>query len=288
MKKKIIIALISLLALTSLILAAFCYFDNPDKILKVNFLDIGQGSAVLIQTPYKQNILIDGGDVDAKILRQLPKFMPFYDRRIDLMILTHPHDDHVGGLVKVLQKYQVQKIVYTGVDYDTPAYQEFLQVSQSRRTPLIVIDRPQNIILGPDLNLDILYPFESLVGRQIENWNNTSIVAKLTYQYNRFLFTGDIENEVETELIAKNIDVASDVMLAAHHGSDTSNTQEFLDLVKPIFAVIQSGVDNEFGHPSLRVLRRLEKLGIIYFRNDLDGWVQFLSDGKKLTYTVEK
>lgn len=287
-RKKFIYVGIILSIVISLGFAVYLYLFHNTTNLSVNFLDVGQGSAIFIQTPYHQNILIDGGDVDAKVLRQLPKFMPFYDRSIDLIIVTHPHDDHVGGLVKVLQRYKVYKIIYNGLSYNSPTYEEFLQTVQDHNIPLVIADKQQIIHLGSDLQLEILYPFTSLVGKQIDNWNNTSIVSRLVYKNNKFLFTGDIENAVEEKLISQDINIQADVMLAAHHGSDTSNTLEFLQTVQPSFSVIQCGLDNEFGHPSLRVLRRLDRLGVTYLRNDWSGWVRFVSDGYNISYETEK
>ena len=297
LKKKFIIPILLLAIASSLGAALFVYSSDAPKELAVNFLDVGQGSSVLIQTPYGQNILIDGGDVDAKVLRQLPLFMPFYDRRIDLVILTHPHDDHVGGLVPVLKRYRVGNILYTGVTHSAPAYLEFLQTIKERHIPLTIIERPQTITLGDDLKLEILYPLTSFLQKDVSNLNNTSIVTLLTYKQKKFLFMGDAETEVEEVLAASPLPmgegvggegVGADVLLAGHHGSDTSSTEDFLNTVKPRYAVIPVGVDNDFGHPSLRVLRRFDRMEILYFRNDLDGWVQAVSDGEQIVTSKEK
>lgn len=263
------------------------YFYTPPKQLEVNFLDVEQGDSVLIRTPYDQNILIDGGPGSA-ILQQLPKFLPFYDRTIDLMLLTHPHDDHVRGLVPVIKRYKVKKILYTGVVHTSPDYLAWLEVVKRKNIPMIIIDRPQTIVLGEDLKLEILYPFESLLNKEVGNLNNSSIVAKLIYGQNKFLFTGDAETEVEQELLNAGVDLSADIFKAGHHGSNTSNSEEFLNAVNPQIAVIQVGKDNDFGHPSLRVLKRLERLGVEYYRNDLNGWVQVISDGQEISVNIEK
>jgi competence protein ComEC len=296
LKNKFVIPVLLLAIVASLGAAFFVYASDAPKDLAVNFLDIGQGSAILIQTPYGQNILIDGGDVDAQVIRQLPLFMPFYDRKIDLVILTHPHDDHVGGLVPVLKRYRVGNILYTGVTHSAPAYLEFLQAIKERNIPLTIITQPQTISLGDDLRLDILYPLTSFLQKEVPNLNNTSIVTLLTYKHKKFLFTGDAEKEVEETLAASPRPLGEgaggeggvDVMLAGHHGSDTSSMEDFLNAVKPRYAVVQVGVDNDFGHPSLRVLRRFDRMGILYFRNDLDGWVRAVSDGEQIVMSKEK
>jgi competence protein ComEC len=288
LKRKFIIPVLLLAIVASLGAAFFVYASDAPKNLAVNFLDVGQGSAILIQTPYGQNILIDGGDVDAQVIRQLPLFMPFYDRKIDLVVLTHPHDDHVGGLVPVLKRYKVGNILYTGVTHSAPAYLEFLQAIKARNIPLTIITQPQTISLGNDLKLDILYPRTSFLQKEVSNLNNTSIVTLLTYKQKKFLFTGDAEKEEEVELLNAGVGLHADVLLAGHHGSDTSSTEDFLNAVKPRYAVVQVGVDNDFGHPSLRVLRRFDRMGILYFRNDLDGWVRAVSDGEQIVMSKEK
>ncbi|MFA6551330.1 MAG: ComEC/Rec2 family competence protein [Patescibacteria group bacterium] len=277
--KKIIIIFLIIAIIAGLGLAVFLFCSNPKKQLELDFLNVEQGDAILIKTPYGQNILIDGGD-GKEILRELPRELPFYDRAIDLMILTHPHDDHVGGLVKVLQRYRVKKILYTGVSHTSPTYLEWLNIIKRKNIPLTIIDRPQTITLGADLRLDILYPLESLLNKKMENLNNSSIVAKLIYQDQNFLFTGDLEEMEEQVLLEKNIDLRADILKIGHHGSDTSSSEKFLEAVKPSAAVISVGKDNDFGHPSLRVINRLERLGVKIYRTDLNGWIKINSNGK--------
>ena len=249
--------------------------------LEVDFLDIGQGDAILIKTPYGQNVLIDGGP-DNTIIKRLSENLPWWDRKIDLMILTHPHDDHVAGLNDVIKRYQVKKILYTGVVHNSPAYLNWLELIKNSHIPLVIIDRPQVITLGNDCQLDILYPHSSLLGKGVDNLNNSSIVAKLIYGKTKFLLTGDIEIEVEQELISSKVDLTAQVMKACHHGSDTSNSKEFLQAVKPEIVIMQVGTDNQFGHPSRRVIKRLERIGARVFRNDLDGTVKLVSNGQKI------
>jgi competence protein ComEC len=254
--------------------------------LEVDFLDIGQGDAILIKTPYGQNVLVDGGP-DNAIIKRLSENMPWWDKTVDLMILTHPHDDHVGGLNDVLKRYKVKKILYTGVVHNSPAYIKWLELIKDQHIPLVIIDRAQTITFGPDCQLDILYPHSSLLGREVDNLNNSSIVAKLIYEETKFLLTGDAEMEVEQELVNSQADLPAQVMKAGHHGSDTSNSEEFLKAVHPEIVVIQVGADNQFGHPSLRVIKRLERIGVKVYRNDLDGTVHLYSDGQRINFKNE-
>lgn len=262
-----------------------------DSNLKVNFLDIGQGDAIFINMPYGQNVLIDGGP-DDKIISELNKVMFWWDKNIDLMILTHPHSDHVAGLIEVLKRYNVRKILYTGVVHSSPDYLAWLEMVKKKKIPVVIIDRSQVINFGEKCYFEILYPTESLLGKEVDNLNSSSIIIKLIYKDISFLFTGDAEIEVENELVEfasnfeidKKIDLHADVFKAGHHGSDTSNSKSFLDLVKPEIVIIQSGKNNDFGHPSLRVIKRLERIGAKILRNDKLGTIRIFSDGVNIKY----
>jgi len=250
-----------------------------DQDLRISFLDVGQGDAALIKTPSGHNILIDGGP-GSKILECLPKELSWYDRTIDLMILTHPHSDHVDGLIPVLKRYEVKQILSTGVVHSAPTYLAWLDIIREQNIPLTIVGREQTINLGDDCRLQLIYPLTNLSGREVSNLNNSSIVARLIYKDTSFLFMGDAEVEVEQELIQKGVYLGSNVLKAGHHGSDTSSSEEFLNLVKPEYAVISSGKDNDFGHPSRRVLKRLERIGVGILRTDELGTIRMRSDGK--------
>ncbi len=249
--------------------------------LEVCFLDIGQGDSILIKTPYEQNILIDGGPNNS-VLSQLGRNLAFFDKEIDLMILTHPHSDHVVGLVEVLRRYNVEKVLMTGVLHTSPDYLAFLEEIKERGIKTELVNSQRDIILGDDLILQILYPWQDLSGQKVENLNNSSIVAKLIYKNNSFLLTGDAEIEVEEELVQSQTDLSAQVLKVGHHGSKSSTSQEFLDKVKPQYVVIQSGADNNFGHPHLRTISRLEQNGIEILRNDQSGAIIFVSDANNL------
>jgi competence protein ComEC len=269
-------------------------FLNPGQAaaeLEVDFLDVGQGDAELIKTPFGQNILIDGGP-NSSIIDRLSEELPFWERTIDLVILSHPHDDHVNGLNEVLKRYEVKQIAASGVLHTSPGYLEWLAAVKDGRIPLTIIDRPQTISLGENCQLRFLHPVKPLLGRGVENLNNSSLVVKLVYGETSFLFTGDIEAEVEKELLAFasstagsagiKADLKADVLKVSHHGSDTSSDEKFLAAVRPALAVISVGADNTFGHPNLRVLKRLERVGAAVYRTDIDGTVKFKSDGQSI------
>jgi len=249
--------------------------------LRVSFLNIGQGDSSLIQTMDGKNILIDGGPDDSVIF-ELSKELSWFDRTIDLMILTHPHADHISGLTEVIERYDVRKILYTGVPHSSPTYIHWLKLVQEKKIPITIISKSQTIELTEDCFIEILYPISSLLNLDVSNLNNTSVVLKLVHGETKFLFTGDIESETESELLRSGIDLSADVLKVAHHGSDTSTSLEFLKAVRPEFAVMQVGEDNKFNHPSIRILKRLERMNVEIFRNDIDGTVRFKSDGKNI------
>jgi len=251
--------------------------------LEIDFLDVGQGDAILIKAPAGQNILIDGGP-DKSVVNRLGENLAWWDKQIDLMILTHPHDDHVTGLIEVLKKFRVKRILYTGVTHTAPNYLTWLKTVQEEKTPLTIIDHEQTIDLGRGANLLILYPRQSFLNKTLADLNQSSIVAKLVYGQNEFLLTGDAGLEAETELIEEGVELSADVLKVGHHGSEYSTGQEFLDKIKPSRAVIMVGKDNNFGHPNLRIIKRLERAGARILRTDEVGTVKAVSDGTEVKF----
>ncbi len=272
---------IFLLAGIALCLAAvflFWQYYLPVKNLEVDFLDVGQGDAILIKTPGGQNVLIDGGP-DKTVLKRLGENLPWWDKRIDLMVLTHPHDDHVTGLVDVLKRYGVEKILYTGVSHNAPNYLTWLKLVRDKKAPLTIIDKEQTINLGAGASLEILFPDESFLNKTADDLNQSSMVLKLVYGQNKFLLTGDAGELVEKKLISASADLSADVLKVGHHGSQYSSSEEFLEKVGPKMTVIEVGKDNQFGHPNLRIIKRLERLGAKIYRTDERGTVRMVSDG---------
>ena len=239
--------------------------------LEVVFFDVGQGDSIFIETKDGFQILIDGGP-DLSVLEKLGQEMPFYDRTIDLVILTHPDHDHIFGLLEVLKRYQVKNILWTGVVKDTDEYKEWEKLIKEEGANIIIAQAGQKIICSLQkthdrgnsamgIFLNILYPLESLEGQEVEDSNDTSIVAQLVFNDNSFLLTGDISKKIESKLIDQNQELDSDILKVAHHGSKTSTSPEFLQAVSPETAVISVG-ENQWGHPSEEVLQRLEQFGI--------------------------
>lgn len=280
---------------------------NHPQYLKVDFLNVGQGDSEFIETPHGHQILIDGGPNSA-VLEKLALIMPFWDKEIDMVILTHPEKDHMAGILDVLQRYNVEYFVWTGILKDSAenkklaellkeknalpgvaeshangfwgALSGFLPRSKKQEGLKTVTVSAGDRIKAGDVFIDILYPFENLSGQQPKNVNNTSIVAKLFYGNRSFLFTGDIDSKTEKEIIKNSESRASaNVLKVAHHGSKYSTSNIFLQAVRPNMAVIEVG-KNSYGHPTEDVLNMLENFGIQIKRTDKDGDVKFLSDGK--------
>lgn len=253
-----------------------------DSFLRIYFLDVGQGDAIFIQAPGGNQVLIDGGP-DSRVVQELSKIMPFYDRSIDLVILTHPHADHVDGLIEVLKRYEVGQILENHYPFDSPDYREWDELKTEAQVAQAVAG--QVVDLGLGIKMFVIYPDQTNVGRPKNNPNDASVVLKLVYGRNSLLLSGDIEAPLERKLVLTDADLDSDFLKVAHHGSKTSTTEEFLEAVTPEAAFIEVGTDNRYGHPHRIVLDRLEKLGIKYYRTDINGTIKLILDGQN--YFVE-
>jgi len=278
-QKKQKIGLLAILFLATVIVWIFVFIENhQSSLLAVKFLDVGQGDAEFIETPDKKQVLIDGGP-DLTILEKLGRAMAFYDHYIDLIILTHPEADHLNGLIEVAKRYRIGAIITTGVVRDTEEYKQWIEIIAEKNIPIYIAKADGEIDFGNDVKMKILHPFENLIGQKISDSNNTSIIAQLDYKNFEVLFTGDIEKTVENKLVASGINLNSDVLKIAHHGSKTSTGEEFLKAVNAFVAVIEVGKDNRYGHPHQEVLNRLANLEI--FQTGKDGNIEILSDGDK-------
>jgi len=282
--RKFLFLILGFLVFSNLIAWIIVFDLGKVRFLEVIFFDVGQGDAIFIETPSYHQILIDGGP-DSTILEKLSKEMPFWDRSIDLIILTHPERDHLTGLIEVLEKYKVENILWTGIVRDTAEYKEWKKLIEEEKAEIFIAKAGQKISCLTwqikQCDLEILQPFESLEGKEFKDSNNTSIISKLVFGKNSFLFTGDAYKNVEVELINKEAEIDSDVLKVAHHGSKTSSSEEFIKAVSPEIAVISVGRENKYGHPNQEVLELLEKYGIRVLRTDKDGDIKIISDGNK-------
>jgi len=244
----------------------------------VTFFDIGQGDAHLIKTPAHQTILIDGGP-NRTILRKLGSALPWTTRTIDLMILSHPHADHVTGLIEVLKRYKVKQVVATWAAYNTPEYATWQKIITDKKIPLLIAQAGQNLELADGVKLTILWPTVSMAGVVTKDVNFTSIVNKICWQATCALFTGDTPKENEQELLSLGANLKAQILKVAHQGSRTSSSEDFLRAVAPEVAVIPVG-ENNYGHPHTEVVERLQRLVRTVLRTDQVGDITFVSNGE--------
>lgn len=277
--------ILSLLIATVLVWSAV-FSSLPDGRLKFYALDVGQGDSIFIETPRKTQVLIDGGP-DMKVLGQLSAVIPFYDKSIDLMILTHPQEDHMFGLVEVLKRYRVGKVLMTGVNYPTGTYKEFKRVIAEKNIPVVIARAGQKINLGDGATIDILYPFGNLSGTDFAgDVNDTSVAALVSFGGKKFLTMGDAGMKEEVDIINSGQNTDIDVLKVSHHGSRFSTSQLFLDKTTPAIALISSGVHNLYGHPHKETLARLANITL--YRTDTQGRIAVITDGKDLTVKTER
>jgi len=271
-----------LLIILLLIIVQILY---PADNLKVTFINVGQGDCILIEAPNKINILIDGGgtpqsnfDVGNKIV------IPYLRRKgineIDLLVLTHPHLDHLEGLLPIIRELKVDTVLDSGLISDLPEYREFISLIQKKGIPYHQAKAGDNFIFNNNLEIFLLNPLYSSDVYNDSDFNNASIVVKLFYKNADFLFTGDIEETNEKKLLIWDNILQSDILKVAHHGSATSTNLEFLDKVDPSIAVITVG-KNIFGHPSQKVIERLKDRDIKIYRTDENGTIIIRTNGQK-------
>ena len=265
--------LILIFLLLANILGGIAFLDlrNSGKV-EINFYDIGQGDGIMVEAGNDIQVVIDGGPSD-KMVEKIGKDLPFYDRQIELMIMTHPDKDHLGGLVDVLKYYQVEQVLITGIECDTAVCQEFNKIIREKNIPVKIAQAGQIINLGEGTYLGIFSPRENLFGRKFKDDNDTSIVAKLISNGRSALFTGDIGFKVENELMEGNTNLDSDILKVSHHGSKYATSSKFLEATSPQIAVISVG-KNSYGHPAEELLSRINDYGAAIKRTDLDGDVK--------------
>jgi len=280
MKKLLII--LSILLLLTLALLSYLHFNTKQESKsRVIFFDIGQGDSALIQFKNDSKMLVDCG-VDKKILAKLGKYLPFYDRTIDYLLVTHPDLDHYGGCIDVLKRYKVKNIITNGEKKEYDKYWlAWAQAVRLENANEVVIARTSTWKISSS-TLEFLWPDKE----GSKSGNSKSIVFRLVNSQTSIMFTGDIEEEVEDLLVEEYCNFSSSsikqvcpkleskMLKVSHHGSDSSTGVKFLQAVNPNKAIISVG-HNSFGHPSLRILRRLERISAEILRTDKIGDLLF-------------
>ncbi|TCT11629.1 beta-lactamase superfamily II metal-dependent hydrolase [Natranaerovirga pectinivora] len=244
--------------------------------LKIHFIDVGQGDAILIQQE-NYNMLIDAGD--NKYGERVVTYLKSQGiSKLDYVLGTHPHADHIGGLDDVINEFEIEKVLLPRVSHNTKTFEDVLIAIDNKNLQITPPNVGDNYILG-DAKWTILAP----INDKYSNLNDYSIVIRLEYGNKAFLFVGDAEEISEREMIELHgSDLKADVLKISHHGSSSSTTKEFLTAVNPTYGIIQVGEDNKYGHPHKEVMERLKTFDVYLYRTDLHGTIILTSDGKNI------
>ena len=256
---------------------------NTTGDLRAYFLDVGQGDSSVILFKDKV-ILIDAGEADKGdlVVSDLEKLGV---TKIDLLVATHPHSDHIGGMQKVLARFPVKKVLDSGIPTSSSLYEHFLETVDDRNIPYVAAERGQTIDVDPSLRILVLSPPKNRIGDDI---NTNSIVLRISYGTVNLLYTGDATTDAEEVMMKAGYPVDADVFKVGHHGSSSSSSAAFLRNVDPEVAVISLGKDNEYGHPHRETMDRLAAAGPLVLRTDRDGTVRVMSDGVTYSVATEK
>ena len=269
---------------TLTILVWVVVFTLPDNNLHVSVLDVGQGEAILIQTPDHRNILIDGGPSAQDIRLELSKKLSFWNRNIDLAVISQPQADHITGLLTVVNDYKIGEVLSSPDFVDSEIFRQLNTAIKAKNIGSQIIYAGDVIDLGNNLKIETLHPPQGLYQSKSSDPNCNSLVLRLSWNKISFLLTSDIDAEVENYLINERSDIQSTVLLVAHHGSKTSSSDEFLTRVDAQTAVISVGADNRYGHPDPETMSRLGQQvdsGNIFLTSK-NGSVEFITNGIRL------
>jgi len=270
----------------AVILTWIAAFQMPDGRLHVHFLDVGQGDAILIQCPNGQQILVDGGPEPSVLLSHLGRRMPFWDHSLDLVVLTHPEEDHLGGLVEVLTRYDVSLVMDSGQECSSATCDAWTALIEEKEIPYRRAQSGMRLELDQGVQIEVLHPPTPLMTNTASDINNNSMVLRLEYGRFSTVLAGDVMAEAEQVLLSSGQPLDTLVLKVPHHGGDTSLTRPFLEAVGPDLAVISVGADNRFGHPDEFTLQKLR--GIPTYRTDQHGSVELVTDGLRYWISTEQ
>lgn len=255
--------------------------SNPKAVgLKVHFIDVGQADSILIQQE-DFNMLVDAGNNnDSQLVLDYLKENGV--KKLDYVVGTHPHEDHIGGLDKVIEEFDIEKVYMPKVTTNTKTFEDVLNAVKKKGLKITSPTPGSEFKLG-DAVCTIFGPN----GKEYEDLNDYSIVIKVTYKDTSFLLTGDAEGICEKEMLSKGFDISADVLKLGHHGSGSSTTKAFLDKVNPKYAIVSAEKGNDYGHPHKSTMDKLKSKEIAVYRTDESGTIVCTSDGKSLKFNVK-
>jgi len=275
-KKYYRLLIVVTLLLASIFIWQAVYRETPNKILTVAFLNIGQGDSIYIESPTHQQMIIDGGP-NAALLSEIGKLMPWYDKFIDVLMISSPDVDHYGGFIDLLKRYQVGLVIEPGTTGASPSYKTLESLIANKKIKKVIAKRGQSIDLGGGVHFDVLFPDRDVVKLAT---NDSSIIGQLVYGSSTVMVNGDAPNATEEYvLMLDGAQVKSDILKAGHHGSRTSASESFVTAVAPKYGVISAGLDNRYGHPHQETLDLFKKLNIKTLITFQLGTIIFKSDG---------
>lgn len=252
----------------------------PIDIMNVHFIDVGQGDSILVEADHAA-MLIDAGESNkGNLVSDYLKSRNI--TRLDYVIGTHPHSDHIGGLDTIINSFPIDKLILPSAVNTTKTYEDVLDAISAKELRITKAEVGAQYKLG-SASFTILAPNSP----SYEELNNYSVVIKLTYGENSFLLTGDAEELSEKEMLENGYDLSADVLKLAHHGSSTASCEEFLEAVNPEYGVICVGKGNDYGHPHAETLQSMVKHAIDVYRTDLQGTIIFTSDGKTISVNTQ-
>ncbi len=282
MIKKYFLLFCTIFLLVFIVFLFYTDWQNSHRKMTFAMLDIGQGDALFVESPSGVQMLVDGGSMHS-ILAPLSKVMPLYDKKIDVLMITNPDADHIGGFIDILKNYEVSYVIEPGTFNKSKTYAAVESLVKEKGVKKIIAQKGMVIDLGAGVKDMILFP-----DRDVSKWstNDGSIVSRLTYGNNSVMLTGDATKMTEAIVLSENSAqfLKSDILKIGHHGSHTSTSKAFVQAVAPTYALISDGKGNSYGHPHQETLDTLNSFGIKIFRTDLLGTIIFKSDGEEFTY----
>ncbi|MFD2214888.1 MBL fold metallo-hydrolase [Metabacillus endolithicus] len=250
-------------------------------LFEAHFIDVGQGDSTLLVTPNGKTVLIDGGK-ESEADQLIQHLTDLGIQTIDLMVATHPDADHIGGLVPVLEQFEVKKVVDSGKSHTTQTYMDYLALIDQKNIPFEIAQEGSFLNVDSAVTIEVLNSLE-----ESSDTNDSSVVLKVSYDESDFLLTGDADAEIEAEMMAEGYNLDSEVLKVGHHGSDTSTSQAFLEAVNPIIAAVSVG-DNSYGHPAPTVMDRLTSYGVELYTTLQSGDIIITTDGQEITVYTER